>query len=85
MITIVGMTGCGPCAAAKKWFDEEGIEYKYFDVRSTDREEALEGKRRLTEAGLKTVPVIFTASANMIGFNEETKEVIRRYVARKSN
>ena len=34
MVTLYGLPNCDKCRAARKWFDQSGIDYRFHDVRA---------------------------------------------------
>lgn len=41
MITVYGIKNCDTCGKARKWFDAEGIAYRFHDIRRDGLEPAL--------------------------------------------
>jgi glutaredoxin 3 len=64
-VTIYTKVGCPYCAAAKNYFEQEGIKYSEMDV-NTDQEA---GKRAMELAdGARRVPVIVEGEKVTVGF-----------------
>jgi len=64
-VTIYTKVGCPYCAAAKKHYSDQGVEYTEIDVHSTDG-----AKEKVVElsGGEKIVPLIIDNGEVKIGF-----------------
>jgi glutaredoxin len=64
-VILYGTTWCGYCAAARQFFDANGIRYTEYDTEKTT--EGYEGYRKLGGGG---VPLIVIGADVMRGYNE---------------
>jgi glutaredoxin len=64
-VILYGTTWCGYCAAARRFFDANGIRYTEFDTEKTT--EGYEGHKKLGGGG---VPLIVVGGDVMHGYNE---------------
>ncbi len=64
-VILYGTTWCGYCAAAREFFDANGIRYTEYDTEKTT--EGYEGHRKLGGGG---VPLIVVGGDVMHGYNE---------------
>ena len=65
VVILYGTTWCGYCAAARQFFDANGIQYTEYDTEKTT--EGYEGHKKLGGGG---VPLIVVGGDVMHGFNE---------------
>jgi glutaredoxin len=65
LVVLYGTTWCGYCAAAREFFNANGIQYKDLDVEKTT--EGYEGHKSLGGGG---VPIITVGGETMKGYNE---------------
>lgn len=64
-VTIYTKVGCPYCAAAKKHFNDRGVEYEEIDVHSTAG--ALDKVRELSD-GKNIVPIVVEDGRVTVGF-----------------
>lgn len=64
-VILYGTTWCGYCAAARQFFDANGIRYTEYDTEKTN--EGYEGHKKLGGGG---VPLIVVGGDVMHGYNE---------------
>jgi glutaredoxin len=64
-VVLYGASWCGYCAAARRLFEQNGIQYVEWDVEKTT--EGREGHRKLGGGG---VPVIVVGDEVIHGYNE---------------
>ncbi len=71
-VFLYALSTCFHCKRAKKWLDDNNIEYSFVDVDLAEGDE----KKRLTEevmalTGSRQFPVIRAGDQHVVGFNEE--------------
>ncbi len=64
-VTIYTKVGCPYCAAAKKYYTDQGIEFKEIDVHQTS---GAKDKVRELSDGKNIVPIIVEGGAVKVGF-----------------
>lgn len=64
-VILYGTSWCGYCAAARRFFDANGIRYTEYDTEKSN--EGYEGHKKLGGGG---VPLIVVGGAVMHGYNE---------------
>lgn len=70
-IKIYSTPGCNPCAQAKKFLSEKGIDFDWIDV--TRDAGALQEMRKLSK-GARSAPIISVCDKVLVGFNREELE-----------
>ncbi len=65
MVQIYGADWCGPCQQSKKWCEETGKDFEFFEY--TDLIEVF------TENGWKTIPQIFVDGEHIGGYDDLVK------------
>ena len=68
-VVMLSASWCQYCAAARRYFVREKIEYCEYDV-----EQDPEGRRRYARMPVKMIPVLTLGHANFIGFEQEEIE-----------
>lgn len=63
-VEIYSSDTCMECKKAKKYFNENGIEYKEYNVFKD-----IEAKRRLINMGYMSLPVIIIDGNHVLGFD----------------
>ncbi len=66
-VVIYSTPTCHYCLLAKKFFDENNIEYTDYDVQANPEK----GREMIERSGQMGVPVIFVGDEMIVGFNEE--------------
>lgn len=73
---LYGTTWCGYCAAARRYFADNGIAYRDLDI-----EHDAEAKRQYDVIGLQGVPVIVYEDMVWNGFDAGTMDAKRKWVS----
>lgn len=68
-VTVYGKPGCRPCAFTKRFLDDNGVDYEYFDVTQDAAAAQL-----IIDKGFKAVPVVFAPNATWNGLDEAKLE-----------
>jgi glutaredoxin len=64
-MVIYGKEVCPFCVKAKKFCDEQEMEYRYIDI-----EKELEHRQTVIDAGMRSVPCIFDGDELIGGYSE---------------